>query len=169
MARIVAPKNLCAFLDTIALSELGEEILADPAADDGYKIIVGSLPGHLVTFDSYADHPRRLMHFARPGLKPSTAAGRYQLLAHYFDDYKALLHLPDFSPESQDLIAVQQIKEAHALAPIAAGDLATAVALCTHLWASFPGNNYGQHQNKMAALKTDYCAAGGVCADGSTA
>jgi muramidase (phage lysozyme) len=58
-------------------------------------------------FDSYADHPREPVFLPKFGVY-STAAGRYQLLARYFDDYRALLSLPDFSPECQDQIALRQ-------------------------------------------------------------
>ena len=58
----------------------------------------------------YADHPRVLVDL--PKLKiQSTAAGRYQLLRRYYDAYKKTLGLKDFSPLSQDLIALQQIRE----------------------------------------------------------
>jgi muramidase (phage lysozyme) len=125
--------NLCAFLDMIAHSEgtAGK-------GDDGYNMIVE--PGGF--FISYADHPRVLVQL-RPGLA-STAAGRYQLLARYFDAYKALLHLTDFGPLAQDRIALQQIKEARATALIQTGQLVEAIARCAHLWASLPGAGYGQ-------------------------
>lgn len=153
--------NICAFLDMIPKSELGTAIMAK--SDDGYNVIVGSTPARPVLFASYKDHPRRLVDLPNLGIK-STAAGRYQLLAHYFDDYKRLLGLKDFSPVSQDKIAIQQIREKRALPAIIAGDLATAVALCSGIWASFPGNRAGQHTNSLALLKQYFVAAGGKLA-----
>ena len=153
MARLAEiDPNSSAFLDMLAVSEgtAGK-------GDDGYNVLVG---GGL--FDSYADHPRQLIE-VRPGLK-STAAGRYQLLARYFDAYKALLDLPDFGPESQDRIALQQIKEARALEAVQAGDIEHAIARCAHLWASLPGAGYGQHENKPGALYAAYVNAGGTIA-----
>jgi len=137
--------NQKAFLDTISVSEgtYGK-------GDDGYNVIVG---GDL--FTDYSDHPRRLVELPRLGIK-STAAGRYQLLERYFDYYKAQLRLPDFSPDSQDLIALQQIKERKALDDIESGDIQSALVKCSNIWASLPGNNYGQHENKMAALLETY-------------
>src|SRR5689334_13660917 len=92
--------NQRAFLDMIAFSELGASLLANPLTDRGYKVIVGSTPLKPILMKNYDDHPRRLIpindHLA------STAAGRYQLLARYFDSYRKLLGLPDFSPDSQD-------------------------------------------------------------------
>lgn len=153
-------KNVLAFLDAIAISELGSDILADPRSDDGYRTLVGSTPTHLVTFDSYADHPRRLIE-VRPGLS-STAAGRYQLLARWFDPYKKLLGLRDFSPRSQDLIALQQIRERGALPAIRKGDIEQAIRLCSATWASLPGNSYGQHTQSMDFLLSAYAQAGGL-------
>ena len=44
-----------------------------------------------------------------PKLK-STGAGRYQLLSRWWDAYRKQLGLKDFSPKSQDAVALQQIK-----------------------------------------------------------
>lgn len=140
--------NLAAFLDMIAHSE-GTCTIA--GSDDGYNVLVG---GKL--FSGYADHPRVLNKALR-----STAAGRYQLLARYFDAYKRLLNLTDFSPESQDKIAIQQITESKALSAVEAGEFATAVGLCAHIWASLPGAGYNQHENKLADLQAVYAGAGG--------
>ncbi len=152
-------QNLKAFLDMIAFSELGAEVLAE--SDNGYNVIVGSLPGRVDTFPHYNDHPRKLVHFDN-GTPPSTAAGRYQLLAKWFDAYKKILHLPDFSPASQDAIAIQQIKECKAIDNINAGFFTIAVAECSHIWASLPGAGYGQHENKMEMLRQAYVDAGGT-------
>ncbi|CAM4377987.1 Endolysin [Comamonas aquatilis] len=80
-----------------------------PIRDRGYDVLVGG-----GQFSGYADHPRQLIDLPRLKIK-STAAGRYQLLSRYFDAYKRLLGLKDFSPLSQDLIAIQQIRERRAL------------------------------------------------------
>jgi muramidase (phage lysozyme) len=151
--------NRKAFLDMIAFSEGTSKI---PNSDNGYKVIVGSTISHPNLMTSYADHPRRLIHLN--GTLASTAAGRYQLLSRYFDVYKKQLNLPDFSPASQDAIALQQIKECKALADIDAGNIQLAIIKCAHIWASLPGAGYGQHENKMAALVTAYTTAGGILA-----
>ena len=144
--------NLQAFLDMIAVSEgtAGK-------GDNGYNVIVG---GSL--FESYDDHPRKLV-WLRPGLA-STAAGRYQLLSRYYDAYKKQLNLPNFSPISQDLIAVQQIKERGALQDIEKGYINVAIDKVKNIWASLPGAGYGQHENKVDKLITAYKDAGGTVA-----
>jgi muramidase (phage lysozyme) len=146
--------NLQAFLDMISYSE-GTVKYGDK---DGYNVIVG---GSL--FDSYDDHPRKLVHINNR--LSSTAAGRYQLLERYYDAYKKSLGLQDFSPASQDAIAIQQIKECKALPDIEAGNFEVAVKLCAHIWASLPGAGYHQRENDMEALKQVFIACGGLPAD----
>jgi muramidase (phage lysozyme) len=157
MARIAPEaaggRNVCAFLDMLAVSE---GTSTDPDSDDGYNVIVGG-----ALFIGYADHPRRLVELPRLGIS-STAAGRYQLLARYFDAYRKQLGLSDFSPLSQDRIAIQQIRERRALDDIVAGRLESAIAKCSNIWASLPGNNYGQHQHKIETLRAAFILNGGT-------
>ena len=155
--------NRRAFLDMIAYSELGAALIAK--SDNGYNVIVGSTPAKPDLFTSYADHPRKLVTL-QIGNKTvrSTAAGRYQLLLRYYDAYKRQLGLKDFSPASQDAIALQQIKECRALPDIDAGRFVSAVRKCKHVWASLPGAGYGQNENKIAALEAAYVKAGGTLA-----
>jgi lysozyme len=143
-----------AFLDTIAWSELGDGLMTE-ATNNGYRVIVGSTPAKPILFDSYADHPRRVMDIHSLHIY-STAAGRYQELARYFDAYKISLHLPDFSPLSQDKIAVQMIHECGAVDLIESGHIESAIRACSSRWASFPGNNYKQGGRKMLDLLARY-------------
>lgn len=149
--------NLDAFLTTIAISE-GTEFIGN----HGYDCIVGSTPAHPHLFGNYADHPRIAVRLS-PTLT-STAAGRYQILERFYDAYKASLHLPDFSPSSQDAIAKQMIRERHAIDDVMAGRIESAVAKCSGTWASLPGNDYGQHQNTLASLQSAYTQSGGMVA-----
>ena len=68
----------------------------------GYDVIVG---GEL--FTDYSDHLSQTVTL-NPKLK-STGAGRYQLLSRQ-DAYRKQLGLKDFSPKSQDAVALQQIR-----------------------------------------------------------
>lgn len=161
MARITTePVNVRAFLDMIALSEIGAPLLA--LSDDGYNVIVGSTADNPDLFADYSTHPAKLVQLT-PTLV-STAAGRYQLLARYFNAYKQQLGLPDFSPISQDEIALQQIKECRAYTMVFMGKFDAAVALVAHIWASLPGSSYGQHTNDLDDLRVAYVNAGGVVA-----
>jgi muramidase (phage lysozyme) len=149
-------ENLTRFLNLIAWSELGSGILAE--SDNGYNVIVGSVPGKLILFNDYSDHPHRVIQVPikmRDGtikIVPSTAAGRYQILGRFFDAYKTQLGLPDFSPASQDRIAITMIRECKALDDIVMGRIPDAILKCHSRWASFPGAGYGQHENKLDKL-----------------
>jgi muramidase (phage lysozyme) len=143
--------NLAAFLDMIAYSEGTTKY----GNEDGYNVIVG---GEL--FTSYKDHPKKMVKLEKLNIC-STAAGRYQILYRYYRHYKELLLLPDFSPHSQDLIAIQYIKEQKALSYILKGDIKTAIEKCSNIWASFPGAGYKQHENKIEDLLLKYVEFGG--------
>ncbi len=151
---VLGGRNLAAFLDMLGFSE-GTDNGRQPTRDRGYDVLVG---GGL--FVSYADHPRILVELPRLGIK-STAAGRYQLLARYYDPYRRQLRLTDFGPAAQDAIAVQQIREQGALADIQAGRLAVAIDKCRNIWASLPGAGYGQHEHKFETLRAHYLRCGG--------
>ncbi|WP_057380698.1 glycoside hydrolase family 24 protein [Pseudomonas aeruginosa] len=150
--------NLCAFLDMIAWSE-GTDNGRQPTRDHGYDVLVG---GGL--FSGYADHPRKLITLPALGIR-STAAGRYQLLSKYWDAYRQSLGLTGgFTPENQDRVALQQIKERRALDDIKAGRVREAIAKCSNIWASLPGAGYGQREHRLEDLVQQYRAAGGVVA-----
>ena len=145
----------------IAVSEIGHELLA--RSNDGYNVIVGSTVAKPILFTSYADHPRKLVKLS--AVLSSTAAGRYQLLARFYDAYKKSLSLVDFSPPAQDAIALQQIKECGAIADVETGRIASAIAKCAHIWASLPGASYpGQHMNQLSDLQFAFVSAGGKVA-----
>ncbi|HHT7559296.1 glycoside hydrolase family 24 protein [Raoultella ornithinolytica] len=151
-------KQRKAFLDMLAWSE-GTDKPGQPTKNRGYDVIVG---GSL--FSNYADHPRKLVTL-NPKLK-STAAGRYQLLSKWWDAYRKQLGLKDFSPASQDQVALQQIKERGALPLIDSGNIRQAIDRCSNIWASLPGAGYGQFEHKADNLIAKFKAAGGVVAEG---
>ena len=132
-----------AFLDMLAWSE-GTDNGRQKTRNHGYDVIVG---GEL--FTDYSDHPRKLVTL-NPKLK-STGAGRYQLLP--------LLGCPPQAAwperllsESQDAVALQQIKERGALPMIDRGDIRQAIDRCSNIWASLPGAGYGQFEHKADSL-----------------
>jgi len=158
MPRITAAQvggpNVLAFLDMLAWSELGADIINQ--SDDGYNVIVGSLPGRLITFDDYSAHPNRLIQLPRYGIA-STAAGRYQFLHR---TWRAIGRVYGFKgrfiPEAQDLAAVKLLTECRALPAIQAGRIADAIALAAPIWASLPGAGYGQREHAVASLLEIY-------------
>lgn len=146
--------KLKAFLDLIGFSE--GTSTSPITQNNGYDVIVSGVDGPAI-FKDYSHHPFELggSVVVRPGLM-STAAGRYQLLARYWRAYKAQLGLHDYSPTSQDAVALQQIKERGAIAKVEAGDIQGAVEACSNIWASFPGNNYGQGGHSVETLLEKY-------------
>lgn len=152
--------NRSAFLDMLAWAE--GTSTSKFTHDNGYDVIVGGLDSP-DTFTNYADHPCILVTVNASGLK-STAAGRYQPLCRIWKFYKAKLGLQDFGHASQDAVAIQQIRECKALDDVDSGNIADAIAKCSGIWASLPGNNYGQHQQQVAQLIDHYVAAGGITA-----
>jgi muramidase (phage lysozyme) len=148
--------NLKKFLDLIAWSE--GTSTSPITCNDGYDVLVSGIHGAAI-FTDYSDHP--FAHggsvMVRPGLS-STAAGRYQLLSRYWKVYRENLGLSDFSPASQDAVAVQQIKERGALPLIEAGDIQGAIEKCANIWASLPGNTYAQGGHTMQDLLAQYTA-----------
>ena len=54
--------------------------------------------------------------------------------------------------ESQDAVALQQIKERGALPMIDRGDIRQAIDRCSNIWASLPGAGYGQPEHKADSL-----------------
>ena len=151
-----SPIQRRAFLDMLAYAEGTSN--SPTTMEGGYDQIVGR-----TRFTSYDDHPRVKVWL--PKLKIySTAEGRYQVLERYYDAYTKLLKLRGFSPEVQDAIALQQIRERGALPDIDAGRLALAIDKCKNIWASLPGAGYGQYEHNFKALETAFIRAGGVLA-----
>lgn len=148
------------FLDLIAWSEGTSN---NPLTKNkGYDVIVTG-PGGPEVFTDYTDHPfaarmaKLVMpaHDSRPALY-STAAGRYQLLYRWWRAYKEILGLANFSPASQDAVAVRQMQERGAVSLVEAGDVRSAVLACSTVWASFPGNDYEQGAHSMETLLARY-------------
>jgi muramidase (phage lysozyme) len=145
-----------AFLDLVGWSE--GTSTSPLTKNQGYDVIVTGIHGPSI-FDNYSQHPFELGGSVQWQLDPpkfSTAAGRYQVLARYWRVYKAQLHLSDFSPQNQDTVALQQIKERGGLLLLDAGNIREAIDRCSNIWASFPGNDYGQGGKSVEALLAQY-------------
>ncbi|QNK65895.1 glycoside hydrolase family 104 protein [Variovorax sp. PAMC26660] len=159
------PSNRKAFLDMLAVSE---GTRTSPATvNDGYDVIVTGVDGKSEVFTDYSTHPfangRPSKVINSRGLT-SNASGRYQFMLKDWAHYKAQLGLPDFGPDSQDLWALQLIRERGALPLIDAGSFDLAVARVRNLWASLPGAGYGQPEHCIDRLRAAYQAAGGMLA-----
>ena len=128
-----------AFLDMLAWSE---ELITDAETrNHGYDVIVGG------------EHINNLITSQTCHAKPKTQINRRRTLPASFPLVGCLpqaVYLKDFSPKSQDAVALQQIKERGALPMIDRGDIRQAIDRCSNIWASLPGAGYGQFEHKAA-------------------
>jgi len=85
------------------------------------------------TFDDYSQHPRIVVGDSR-------AAGAYQLLPGTWDPIQKNLHLPDFSPASQDLAAVDLLRRRGARDKLLAGDLDGTIIAASREWMGLPSS-----------------------------
>ena len=83
-------------------------------------------PRKLVTLNPKLNRRRTLPAFSR-----------------WWDAYRKQLGLKDFSPKSQDAVALQQIKERGALPMIDRGDIRQAIDRCSNIWGFTAGRCYG--------------------------
>ena len=102
VSQAVEDPNVKAFLD----------VLAKPESGGRYNVSVGGK-----TFTDMSKHPE--MYNAELN---SDAAGRYQFLSTTYKPIARRLGLKDFSPQSQDLAAVQYLKDLGVLDEIQSGD-----------------------------------------------
>lgn len=144
-------RNVIAFLTLIRHGEGTDD-------EDGYRRMFG---GEL--FESFEDHPRKAIR-KKLGKSQitSTAAGAYQFLSRTWDECKARLKLPDFSPASQDKAAVFLIKRRGAYSDVKEGLIKSAIGKCNKEWASLPGSPYGQPTLTMEEALDIYIDAGGI-------
>lgn len=150
----VGGRNVAAFLDMLAVSE-GTDNGRQKTRDRGYDVIVGG-----ALLEGYHGHPGILVALPRYGIR-SSAAGRYQFLRATWADLAKRLSLPDFGPVSQDLAAVELLRQCGAYPLVRAGRFDQAVHAARRIWASLPGAGYGQHEQTLATLRTAYQTAGG--------
>jgi muramidase (phage lysozyme) len=149
--------NRAAFLQMIGQSELGAALIGE--TDSGYNVLCGATPSNPLTFSDYSTHPDILNQAL-----DSTAAGLYQI---NYPTWLSLVQdtgLSDFSPSTQDAMAIQLITNKGALADVDAGNFASAVSKCNKTWASFTGSPYGQHTWPLSTLQAWYQNAGGALA-----
>ena len=106
-----------------------------------YNIIFGGS-----TFNSYENHPRRLV---RINNLQSDASGAYQFLSTTYDRVSKQLNLQDFSPHNQDQAALFLIDEIGLLGEIDKCQFnKSIISKLSPIWASFQydsnGSYYGQ-------------------------
>jgi len=117
-----------------------------------YNTIVGGS-----TFDDYSKHPGVVGVTTKEG--PSTAAGRYQITKTTYDRYAKKLGITDFSPESQDKIALELIKDNDALEDVKKGNYQAANAKLGGVWASLPSSKYNQPKRSSTWIEENFDTA----------
>jgi len=120
----LANKNVAAFLKAIAGAEGG-----------GYDFKYGAVKGKRNDpwrFVDMSTHPG-------PGAGGrSTAAEMYQITVDTWRDHGGKMGLTDFSPRTQDLIAVEMLRSVSVIDEIEAGDVAGAMPRSAAKWAALP-------------------------------
>jgi lysozyme len=154
--------NVTAFLWMLRCCEgtsgpLGYQTRFGPKGDQLFSIDDPKLRSY-----QFKDHPRiGYTYPTKAGSITSTAAGAYQFLSKTWDSCQKALSLPDFSPRSQDLGCIFLLKQAGALTAIKAGDFSTAINKTKRIWASLPGDVYGQGGKNFAQATAFFKQAGG--------
>ena len=157
MAVIKTHPNVAAFLDTLAFSE---GTATHPLTkNNGYDVIVTGIDGK----------PEVLPTIAITRL-PVGARRRSSIVAGKIHGIRALpaalpvlaalqkqLALPDFSPASQDRLAIQLIRERGALEDLQQGRIERAISRCRNIWASLPGP--GTASASTASTNWSQCGA----------
>lgn len=151
LEKALSNANVKAFLLTIRKSE-GTD------ARDGYNYIFGSNPHNDKRFAGYRQHPNIRVPY---GKTFSTAAGAYQILFGTWIELQNKLRLPDFCPHSQDLACIGLLSQRNCLQRLLDGDFSFALHQAATIWASLPGNTYGQPEHDVPTVQQWYKEAGG--------
>jgi muramidase (phage lysozyme) len=135
-----------AFLATIRWAETGN------SGTESYRKLVFN-----GNFNDFSTHPLIKQCAPINGNRIcSTAAGAYQMLDKSWWDLQPKLKLADFSPVSQDRMAVEYIRRNRAIADVESGNFDKAVCKVGKIWASFPCNSYNQNPKSMEKLNNYY-------------
>jgi muramidase (phage lysozyme) len=150
---LLADPNVSAFLKAIAEAEGG-----------GYDFKYGAVKGKRNDpwrFSDFSTHPG-------PGFGGvTTAAGMYQITTATWRQHGSRMGLSDFSPKTQDLIAVELLRSINVIDKIKSGDVAAATGPTSRKWAAVPmgpgqGGRYtDQPFVKYEAFFASYQANGG--------
>ena len=137
------------------------DLISRAEGNTDYNTVVGG-----GKFKDFSTHPNISVQFKSLDKKiRSNAAGRYQIMGFNWEPYAKRLNLKDFSPVSQDKIAIQMLADRGALDSVLNGDFINAVKKSKSQWASLPATEikqgYGPKSwnwvnNNVADLKKQY-------------
>lgn len=150
---LLAEPNVAALLKAIAQAEGG-----------GYDFKYGAVKGKRNDpwrFSDFSTHPG-------PGYGgETTAAGMYQINIATWRQHGGNMGLSDFSPKTQDLIAIEILRSINIVEKIKEGDIASAVGPSSRKWAALPmgpglsGRHANQPSVKYDVFFATYQANGG--------
>ncbi len=109
------------------------------------------------TFNDFSTHPK-IKQCARVSGRNvcSTAAGAYQMLDISWNDLQPDLGLKDFSPPSQDKMAIEYIRRNKAIDDVESGNVEMAFCKVGKVWASLICNDYNQNPKTIEELTKYY-------------
>lgn len=138
--------QMAAFLATIRWAETGT------SGYESYRKLVFN-----GTFNDFSTHPRiRQCALINAKNVCSTAAGAYQMLDISWNDLQPNLGLKDFTPPSQDKMAIEYIRRNKAVDDVESDNFEMAACKVGKVWASFPCNDYYQHPRSLEELRNYY-------------
>lgn len=144
-----ATKNRKRFLDFIARME---GTLDGPWKDiDPYRVGFGGRP-----IQDLTQHPNTLSAFTQTDgkQKQTSAAGKYQILGSTWERAAKKLGITDFTPESQDKVALELLRTRKALKYIDEGNFVEALKNAGPEWASLPTAPDKYKQKRRTAEET---------------
>ena len=158
----IALKNRLAFLATIRAAE-GTDKVDDPYTTGyGYADLSGyGLDTH-PAMNGWPGVKLPDPYCKAAALSPgcvSTAAGAYQITKPTYLRLMARLKTTDFSPMTQDEMALELAREKGALSEIDNGNIVAAVAHLASVWASLPGSAAGQGTRTVAFIQDAFDTA----------
>lgn len=113
-----------------------------------------------VVISDFSRHPRIDVEW-RKGAKTSSAAGAFQVILPTWQGAAATMGITDFSPLSQQLVAVELLRQRGAIPYLLNNDLPGALknTSLSKEWASFAGAGYGQGEHSVAKLNNWFQSA----------
>lgn len=157
-----------AFLEQAIKNPNCQAMLATIGKSEGaeYDSLFGDDAAHPNKFTDFADHPDKPFHYKNKigVMIVTTAAGKYQFIHSTWANLKNKLSLPDFSPHSQDIAALELLSEKNVLQKLMDGNFAAALEAGKTIWASLPGANDNQPEHSIGEVTAWYQSTGGTIA-----
>jgi YD repeat-containing protein len=154
--------RIIAMLETIAWTEAGGNgdkkldynsiVYGRVLSSKTFPDLVGKTgtPQSPLTLPDLSKYPNIMVKYGRGKRDNSSAVGRYQFLrADFLRAWKKFGPVPDFGPDSQNLVAVEDMMIVGMIDPLLQGDAKTAIMKGNGEWSSLPGSPNGQGTVKL--------------------